>query len=340
MQNNFSVSFPQLNRKRIRTPYEKRLRQRNNASGSTDALAVAATAAGIAALIPGGQVVAACIGLGAAAYKMFTTLMTSTLAMPAPQMWLCSYYQYYVLGQSAASTDHKANSAYYSAAVQWFTNFTGVPVMDNNQFLALKGFTSTGVNQNLALSTRVANYRAQIAAFGNMKSAGKTYAQASNQIGQAIQEVATIPDENIQLACILTESLTFATQGGIAGTWGEMYDQQGTLVTNAMSSGRMTLNPVAQQVTAQGPSTAGASTTVVNANPLQSILGTIQQAVQVQPSVPAEVTQMAQTAENVLNPTGAGTVITPAGTVSTTANPITLGIIAIAAIVIAFMLFD
>jgi hypothetical protein len=327
--NDFQIDFPVRSVKRIKnTSAAVRARgsRRNNV---TTGQGLGAAAAGIS-LIPGGAIVAGVIGLGAA---LNSILNANSMPLPAASMWLCAYYQYWVLGQSAVTSDHNANAIYYAPAVQWFSSFCGVPVVDINQLWSLKGTNSSLQTQNFSLATREKNYRTSIVNSNTGLQAIMNKVAPTNVAAVALSSVPSIPSVNVQLACLLTDALETPAQlggHGIPAYWAQVYDTQSVLVQNAIAGGQLNLPP-AQQAATNTVSAAPATTaTVVQPNPLTAIVGTIQQALQVPATLAGEVTDSAPST---------GAVLTPAGTVQTTASTTNYLFILLIVAVIAYMLF-
>jgi hypothetical protein len=75
--------------------------------------------------------------------------------------WLTAKYQYYVLGDGSATSNHHANEAYTQAAAKWFSYVVGVPVFDQLRYHALRGTSPvTGRSLNLTRQQRGQNYLA------------------------------------------------------------------------------------------------------------------------------------------------------------------------------------
>jgi len=338
MPKDFSINFETLPGRKVKNVSAAvKARRRNNATTTNQALG--ATAAGVA-LVPGGAIVAGVIGLGAALNSLFNA---NSMALPANQMWLCAYYQYWVLGQSGVTSDHKANAIYYAPAVQWFSNFTGLPIIDITQLWSLKGTNSGFVLQNYTLAQRVKNYRQSIinSNTGFLANALKS-AVPNNAAVQALNFVPSVPDVNIQLACLLSDALETPAQlgnKGIPAYWAQVYDMQPTLIQNAISSGKLSLPPASASATAQTPPAQGTTTTVVNANPLTSLLGTIQKVIGVPSTTSGQTVTQPLTGAQILNGDVPPVIVPGAGTVTTTANPGNLALVAIVVIVLAILIF-
>lgn len=73
--------------------------------------------------------------------------------------WLTAKFQYYVLGDGSAVSNHHANEAYTQQAAKWFSYVTGVPVLDQLRYHALRGTSpQTGKTMNLTRTQRAQNY--------------------------------------------------------------------------------------------------------------------------------------------------------------------------------------
>jgi hypothetical protein len=73
--------------------------------------------------------------------------------------WLTQKYQYYVLGDGSATSNHNVNEGYTQAAQKWFSYVLGVPVFDQLRYHALRGTSPvTGRTLNLTRQQRAQNY--------------------------------------------------------------------------------------------------------------------------------------------------------------------------------------
>jgi hypothetical protein len=73
--------------------------------------------------------------------------------------WLTAKYQFYVLGQTYATSNHHVNESYTTAAAKWFSYVMGVPVLDQLRYHALRGTSPvTGRTENLTRQQRAQNY--------------------------------------------------------------------------------------------------------------------------------------------------------------------------------------
>jgi hypothetical protein len=73
--------------------------------------------------------------------------------------WLTAKYQFYVLGDGSAVSNHHANETYTQPAAKWFSYVVGVPVFDQLRYHALRGTSpDTGKSLNLTRQQRAQNY--------------------------------------------------------------------------------------------------------------------------------------------------------------------------------------
>lgn len=73
--------------------------------------------------------------------------------------WLTQKYEYYVLGQTGATSDNHVNEADTSNAQKWFSTVLGVPIYDKYRYHALTGTDpNTDANLNLTRTQRAQNY--------------------------------------------------------------------------------------------------------------------------------------------------------------------------------------
>lgn len=98
--------------------------------------------------------------------------------------WLVSFYEYYVLGASNATTDNKVNEADFEPAIKWFSLVLGVPVMDRAALAYLQGVDETNWNpRNYSDDKKANDYLATASA----KSGHVTYDQAMQAVQLAKQ---------------------------------------------------------------------------------------------------------------------------------------------------------
>jgi hypothetical protein len=90
--------------------------------------------------------------------------------------WLTAKYQYYVLGDASATSNHHVNEKYTGDAQGWFSTVLGVPIFDQFRYHALRGTSpQTGQSLNLTRDQRAKNY---LASAPDAVQLGVTYNQA------------------------------------------------------------------------------------------------------------------------------------------------------------------
>lgn len=73
--------------------------------------------------------------------------------------WLTAKFEYYVLGQSGATSDNHVNEADTANAQKWFSTVLGVPIYDQLRYHALRGTSPvTGRSLNISRTQRAQNY--------------------------------------------------------------------------------------------------------------------------------------------------------------------------------------
>jgi hypothetical protein len=73
--------------------------------------------------------------------------------------WLTAKYQYYVLGDPSATSNHHVNEANTANAQKWFSYVLGVPIYDQYRYHALRGTSpTTGQSLNITRDQRAQNY--------------------------------------------------------------------------------------------------------------------------------------------------------------------------------------
>jgi hypothetical protein len=90
--------------------------------------------------------------------------------------WLTEKYQFYVLGDSSATSNHHVNEANTANAQKWFSYVVGVPVYDQYRYHALRGTSpTTGKSLNITRDQRAQNY---LNTLSTQEKAQVTFAQA------------------------------------------------------------------------------------------------------------------------------------------------------------------
>lgn len=90
--------------------------------------------------------------------------------------WLTQKYEYYVLGEAGATSNHNVNEADTANAQKWFSYVLGVPIYDQYRYHALRGTSPvTGKSLNISREQRAQNY---LTSAPDAVQAGVTFDQA------------------------------------------------------------------------------------------------------------------------------------------------------------------
>lgn len=98
-------------------------------------------------------------GAGAEVVGAFLSIFGNSYSTSDNVRWLTQKYQYYVLGDASATSNHHVNEANTANAQKWFSYVLGVPIFDQYRYHALRGTSPvTGKSLNITRQQRAQNY--------------------------------------------------------------------------------------------------------------------------------------------------------------------------------------
>jgi hypothetical protein len=98
-------------------------------------------------------------GAGAEVVGAFLSIFGNSYSTSDNVRWLTAKYQYYVLGDASATSNHHVNEANTANAQKWFSYVLGVPIYDQYRYHALRGTSpTTGKSLNISRAERAQNY--------------------------------------------------------------------------------------------------------------------------------------------------------------------------------------
>lgn len=136
-------------------------RLRQNASIGITAQQVGLSIEKVAPALATIPVVGQIAAIGANFIGQIIAMFGSNYSTSTGVRWLTQLYQYYVLGQSGATSDNHVDESYTAAAQKWFSYVLGVPIYDRYRLSALKGIQGISDSDlNNSDAQRAANYLA------------------------------------------------------------------------------------------------------------------------------------------------------------------------------------